>query len=198
MVAFASWDIEQYVYCNCLLTRLWRHKTSIQRRLSNQAFFSTWPISQDKSWNILKRKKAFFIIFKGFLLKQIKQFFRRWEPDFKDFFSKCGQIRRKLQIWSHLQKKSLMQTSFSMQWKHLRSATSRLFEALFSPSPTPTKFPRYINVNKFYLNLISIYRHHLLEFHNRTKRTCQNTINKIRHFFRFILTGVTIGHSLVK
>ena len=28
----------------------------------------------------------------------------------KDFFSKCDQIRRKLQIWSHLQKKSLMKT----------------------------------------------------------------------------------------
>ena len=27
----------------------------------------------------------------------------------KDFFSKCEQIRRKLQIWSHLLKKSLME-----------------------------------------------------------------------------------------
>ena len=27
----------------------------------------------------------------------------------KDFFSKCAQIRRKLRIWSHLLKKSLMQ-----------------------------------------------------------------------------------------
>ena len=27
----------------------------------------------------------------------------------KDFFSKCDQIRRKLQIWSHLLKKSLME-----------------------------------------------------------------------------------------
>ena len=26
--AFTLWDIEQYVYCNCLLTRLWRHKFS--------------------------------------------------------------------------------------------------------------------------------------------------------------------------
>ena len=26
----------------------------------------------------------------------------------KDFFSKCDQIRRKLQIWSHLLKKSLI------------------------------------------------------------------------------------------
>ena len=28
---------------------------------------------------------------------------------FKDFFSKCDQIRRKLQIWSDLLKKSLME-----------------------------------------------------------------------------------------
>ena len=26
LFAFISWDIRQYVYCNCLLTRLWRHK----------------------------------------------------------------------------------------------------------------------------------------------------------------------------
>ena len=33
----------------------------------------------------------------------------------KDFFSKCDQIRRKLRIWSHLLKKSLMETSFFVQ-----------------------------------------------------------------------------------
>ena len=30
----------------------------------------------------------------------------------KNFFSKCDQIRRKLQIWSHLLKKSLMENLF--------------------------------------------------------------------------------------
>ena len=30
----------------------------------------------------------------------------------KDFFSKCDQMRRKLQIWSHLLKKSLMENIF--------------------------------------------------------------------------------------
>ena len=30
----------------------------------------------------------------------------------KNFFSKCDQIRRKLQIWSHLLKKSLMENFF--------------------------------------------------------------------------------------
>ena len=26
LVAFTSWDIGQYEYCNCLITRLWRHE----------------------------------------------------------------------------------------------------------------------------------------------------------------------------
>ena len=30
----------------------------------------------------------------------------------KDFFSKCDQIGKKLQIWSHLLKKSLVENSF--------------------------------------------------------------------------------------
>ena len=30
----------------------------------------------------------------------------------KDFFSKCDQIRKKLRIWSHLLKKSLMELQF--------------------------------------------------------------------------------------
>ena len=33
----------------------------------------------------------------------------RWEPRFKDLFSKRRQICRKLQIWSNLLKKSLME-----------------------------------------------------------------------------------------
>ena len=35
----------------------------------------------------------------------------------KDFFSKCDRIRRKLRIWSHLLKKSLMENFiFFVQW----------------------------------------------------------------------------------
>ena len=33
----------------------------------------------------------------------------------KDFFSKCDQIRRKLLIWSHLLKKSIMENNSSIQ-----------------------------------------------------------------------------------
>ena len=34
----------------------------------------------------------------------------------KDFFSKCDQIRKKLRIWSHLLKKSLMENFIFVQW----------------------------------------------------------------------------------
>ena len=37
----------------------------------------------------------------------------------KDFFRKCDQIRRKLLIWPHLLKKSLMETSFLVQWHRI-------------------------------------------------------------------------------
>ena len=33
-----------------------------------------------------------------------------------DFFSKCDQIRRKLQIWSHLLKKSVMENFIFLHW----------------------------------------------------------------------------------
>ena len=60
LVAFTSWDIGQYVYCNCLLTRLWRYKFWNWPYFSNQAVFSIiWPKSQDKNVNILRTKRAF-------------------------------------------------------------------------------------------------------------------------------------------
>ena len=34
---------------------------------------------------------------------------QKMKYSFKDFFSKCDQIRRNQQIWSHLLKKSLME-----------------------------------------------------------------------------------------
>ena len=67
---------------NCLLTRLWRKKLWSQPNLSNKSVFSMSPNSWDKNTNIWRLKsaikmkyKAFFIIFKGLSLKQIKQLF---------------------------------------------------------------------------------------------------------------------------
>ena len=39
----------------------------------------------------------------------IKKTAQKTKLSIKDFFSKCDQIRRKLRIWSHLLKKSLME-----------------------------------------------------------------------------------------
>ena len=38
------------------------------------------------------------------------------KPSINDLFSKCDQIRRKLRIWSHLLKKSLMENFIFVQW----------------------------------------------------------------------------------
>ena len=35
----------------------------------------------------------------------------------KDFFSKCDQIRKKLLIWPHLQKKYSVENLIFLQWK---------------------------------------------------------------------------------
>ena len=58
LVAFTSGDIGQYVYCNCLSTRLWSQKFWNYPYLSNQADFSTWPKCHDKNLNILRTKRA--------------------------------------------------------------------------------------------------------------------------------------------
>ena len=66
-------------------------------------------------------KKSFFIIFKGFLFKEIQQIFlegvgpplsftaQKMKFSVKDFFSKCDQIHSFLRIWSHLLKKCFME-----------------------------------------------------------------------------------------
>ena len=48
----------------------------------------------------------------------------------KDFFSKFHQIRRKLWIWSHLLKKSLMEDFIfcAVKLKYLKSVVEKFFE----------------------------------------------------------------------
>ena len=88
LVTFTSWDIGQYVYCNYLLTWLWRHKFCSQLYLSNQAI-PTWHKIQDKNLIILRMKRDFkmkwkslFIILKALSMKQITFVFRSWDSDF--------------------------------------------------------------------------------------------------------------------
>ena len=52
----------------------------------------------------------------------------------KDFSSKCGQIRRKLRIWSHLLKKSLMETfTFSIFNDYVYIILPNIFQACITP-----------------------------------------------------------------
>ena len=47
---------------------------------------------------------------------------------FKDFFSKCDQIHKKLRIWSHLQNKSLMENFiFCAVWSKKNSSVRKLW-----------------------------------------------------------------------
>ena len=59
MVIFTLWDIRQYVYCSCLLTRMWCHEYLNYDYLSNKTAFAAWSKSQDKKLNILKTKSVF-------------------------------------------------------------------------------------------------------------------------------------------
>ena len=56
-----------------------------------------------KLWVVAEKKCEGRALMKIHYAAQRKKFY------IKDFFSKCDQIRRKLRIWSHLLKKSLME-----------------------------------------------------------------------------------------
>ena len=76
LVAFNSWDIGQYVSCNSLLTRLWRHQFRNTPYLSNQAGF--FYILRTKK--VLKENKKHFLSFlKGYHWSKYFFFFGRWE-----------------------------------------------------------------------------------------------------------------------
>ena len=57
----------------------------------------------------------------------------------KDFFSKCDQIHRKLRIWSHLLKKSLMENFISCAVFD-KSLSLVLMLSIFKVSTTKTDF----------------------------------------------------------
>ena len=58
LIAFTSWDIQQYAYCNCLLTRLWSYfEFGNQQYLSNQAVFIHDQNVTTKTWVTWERKE---------------------------------------------------------------------------------------------------------------------------------------------
>ena len=101
LVAFTSWDIGKYAHCNCLITRLWRHKFWNWPYLSNQAIFSTWP-----------KRSFYMIIFKGLSWKQIKQiFFERGESNFR--------VLKSFKISTDCHKKQVDLSNGVLFWKSL-------------------------------------------------------------------------------
>ena len=62
-----------------------------------------------------------FLYFLSFFLDNRKQTTKvntaqKMKFSIKDFFSKCDQTHKKLRIWSHLLKKSLIKNFFFVQW----------------------------------------------------------------------------------
>ena len=71
------WVIWQYMYCNYLLSSLWRHKTwsSLESHfLHDQKFRTKIEITQEQKELLTWNKKHFSIIFKELPFKQIKMF----------------------------------------------------------------------------------------------------------------------------
>ena len=74
------------------------------RKARNLAHSISYPESLD-----LKNCKEQVALWGTTLIIQVFQFTaQKIKFSIKDFFSKCDQIRMKLQIWQHLLKKSLM------------------------------------------------------------------------------------------
>ena len=48
LIAFTSWNIGQYVYCSCLLTRVWRHNFEIKLIFLIKPFFYMTKKSRQK------------------------------------------------------------------------------------------------------------------------------------------------------
>ena len=71
----------------------------------------------------------------------------------KDFFSKCDQIRRKLRIWSHLLKKSLMENFIFCVVSH---KTTPAGNYMFKVNNKDTRMTPLVTVTGTTSNLISV------------------------------------------
>ena len=78
-------------------------------------------------YTLINRKKLRATITIYTMAAQKKKF------SIKDFFSKCDQIRRKLWIWSHLLKKSLMENFFfcAMRTAEVYLRLSNIYDDIF-------------------------------------------------------------------
>ena len=80
----------------------------------------------------------------------------------KDYFSKCDQIRRKLQIWSHLLKQSFMENfAFYVVWRpdpnrEFLASKRKLLYYVCTVNPLCTCFPAQVRQTAIFLALHGI------------------------------------------
>ena len=53
LYSITLWDIGQYLYCSCLLTRLWCHRLWNSPYLSNQVIFPMWSKKSSQKFKYL-------------------------------------------------------------------------------------------------------------------------------------------------
>ena len=69
----------------------------------------------------INSKVSFAVNHGGYLERNVTYTAQKIKFSIQDFFSKCDKIRRKLWIWSHLPKKSLMERLIFWAVVYLRS-----------------------------------------------------------------------------
>ena len=89
-----------------------------------------------------------FLYFLSFFLDNRKQATKvntaqKMKFSIKDFFSKCDQTHKKLRIWSHLLKKSLIENFFFVQWNSTWSDFDKI----------PTAVPQGSTVDQLLFNI---------------------------------------------
>ena len=57
LIVFTSWDIGQFYYCNCLVTRLWHQKFWVYPKFFNQAVFLNDQTVNSKIYISWERKE---------------------------------------------------------------------------------------------------------------------------------------------
>ena len=82
-ISLFLWDIEQYVYCNCLLIKLWRHKFWNEPYFLIEPFFLHDLKIKKKNLNNLRTKRAFkmkrhLLSFLAFIEAHKTNFYGRW------------------------------------------------------------------------------------------------------------------------
>ena len=98
LIAFASWDIGQYVYCNCLLTRYWCHTFWNQCYLSKQGTFLRDQNVEKKTLISWKRNEHFCAFNTPII--QVPSKIKIFWPSPADIFLKCFNLLSPFRKWT--------------------------------------------------------------------------------------------------